>query len=865
MGILNQLSSFLSGNAIPLNDKFDNALNTLIEDIRKSSSNYYYANPTLNDYESYSALKDLNTEDKKELFFHVLDVFVHYRKKNTKKQSYSSDDLDRLKENTCSAILASFARSNMGFNDQEFIETYRAFVDLDRKEICSIVFVPIGLLTQQLTRHVKKNGLSPELKSFIEEALSWKEIAMRRSMFNTDLSKIKNKFETILLGEKGGAGAVPPYQFIEDQLGVQLNLEIKSMSAEDRKSYFKLFQNFAKSSGSKPSKKFLSDCGKLIDAIGQGKYKKRASSWIETIRSIREIETEHTNTYDDGTTYTWSSYVYLDDHSKTWVKGLVWSLVKFYDAHTISQIASLSETSFQKIPGVGARAAGIGNACLYTLANSKGLDGIGQLARLKLVVQQNNTKALIDKYLVQESEKRGISQAEIEELAVPDFGLHDECKIIDFEEYQFKYQIDNIGKISQSWIKPDGTTQKTAPTIVRNSAVLKKKLAKLKDEIKQVKKNLSAQRDRIDRLFIREREWDLEDFQKYYVNHGLVSFIARRLIWQFELNGNFVNVVYTEDKWCRIDGSEVSITHCNKVRLWHPIYSSIDELVSWRNRLADLRINQPTKQAYREIYLLTDAEINTKSYSNRMAAHILKQHQFNALTSVRGWQYSLIGAFDYGDTGTIAIKHLPEYEMTAQFWIEEINQEDAMTEAGIWTYISTDQVRFESLNSEVINLIDVPKIVFSEVMRDVDLFVGVTSVGNDPEWRDNGGLPQYRDYWTSYSFGDLNEVAKTRKSILEGLIPRLKIRDVATIDGKFLRVKGKKRTYKIHIGSSNILMEPNDQYLCIVPQRGKDKNTEGIFLPFEGDRGLSVVLSKAFLLAADEKITDETILSQINR
>ena len=66
-------------------------------------------------------------------------------------------------------------------------------------------------------------------------------------------------------------------------------------------------------------------------------------------------------------------------------------------------------------------------------------------------------------------------------------------------------------------------------------------------------------------------------------------------------------------------------------------------------------------------------------------------------------------------------------------------------------------------------------------------------------------------------------------------------------------------------GSTNILMEPNDQYLCIVPDRSQKDHTENVFLPFEGDTGLSIILSKAFLLAADDKITDKTITSQINR
>lgn len=136
------------------------------------------------------------------------------------------------------------------------------------------------------------------------------------------------------------------------------------------------------------------------------------------------------------------------------------------------------------------------------------------------------------------------------------------------------------------------------------------------------------------------------------------------------------------------------------------------------------------------------------------------------------------------------------------------------------------------------NLIDIPALPLSEVLRDVDLFVGVASVGNDPTWQDSGGLPAYRDYWTTFSFGDLSEVAKNRKEIITNLLPRLKISKVAQIKDKFLVVHGTLRTYKIHLGSTNILMEPNDQYLCIVPDRSQKSHTENLFIPFEGDAGL---------------------------
>ena len=97
------------------------------------------------------------------------------------------------------------------------------------------------------------------------------------------------------------------------------------------------------------------------------------------------------------------------------------------------------------------------------------------------------------------------------------------------------------------------------------------------------------------------------------------------------------------------------------------------------------------------------------------------------------------------------------------------------------------------------------------------------------------------------------------------MVPQLKIADPWRLTKRFLLVRGDVRTYKIHLGSGNILMEPNDQYLCIVPARGAANGGLGgkVFLPFEGDGTLAIILSKAFLLAEDKKIKDPTILQQL--
>ncbi len=535
---------------------------------------------------------------------------------------------------------------------------------------------------------------------------------------------------------------------------------------------------------------------------------------------------------------------------------------RFHDAKSLQTIALLVEKCFQKIPGQGPAAAGVGNAGIYTLAQSKGLAGISHLSRLKLRIRQNNTQKLIQKYIDEQAARLGIKPSQVEELSAPDFGMTEGQRVESFNDYQLTLSMTGVGTAELEWGKPDGKPQKTVPAFVKNNASLSAKLKKMREVAKQVKQASTTQRDRIDRLYTENMSWNLEDFSQYYLNHGLVSQIARKLIW----NMDDQPALFVEGQWQDVKGEPVALNDDVTIRLWHPIDSDAETVLAWRDRLDTLKIKQPLKQAYREIYILTDAELKTRIYSNRMVAHILKQHQFNSLAALRGWKYSLLGAYDDGRDGEITLKSLPAYNMTAQYWINEIvDDTDSFNDAGIWYYVATDQVRFSGDNDEDMALVEVPPLVFSEIMRDVDLFVGVASVGNDPQWQDGGpnARPDYREYWQSYSFGDLSEVAKTRKSVLERLLPRLKLRDVANIDGKFLIVKGKRNTYKIHIGSGNILIAPNDRYLCIVPSRAKDRNLSQVFLPFEGDTGLSIVLSKAFLLADDDKIKDPSIISQL--
>ncbi len=290
---------------------------------------------------------------------------------------------------------------------------------------------------------------------------------------------------------------------------------------------------------------------------------------------------------------------------------------------------------------------------------------------------------------------------------------------------------------------------------------------------------------------------------------------------------------------------------------------------AWRERLEAWEVRQPFKQAHREIYLLTDAERQTALYSNRFAAHVIKQHQFAALCHQRGWRYTLQGEWDSHNT---PILDLPAWGLRAEFWVNPVREEGSFLERtdlshrAVYLYLTTDQVRFYSADDLVpMRVADVPPLAFSEVMRDVDLFVGVAGVGNDPTWADGGPHGHFREYWQRYAFGELLGSAQTRKAVLERIIPRLRIADRCSLADRFLVVRGDLRTYHIHLGSGNVRMEPDDQYLCIVPKLGVGSGAPGkVYLPFEGDTMLSVILSKALLLADDRHIKDPTIRCQID-
>ncbi len=725
-----------------------------------------------------------------------------------------------------------------------------------------------------LQDHLKDHGLTPDLRKRVdnltkclEEGHSTEE-TRRWSARLKELGRLSTSTMPLVPGEAWSDAAIG---------------DIGAMEGEARAAWVDLLQRCARARGARPGKNWSGDAESLIEKIGRPVFDRALLHWFPLVDRPR------TRSVEGGSQWQADPNLLLQDENADILKALAWLCAGSEDAEVARALGTLALSAYRKVPQMGPRCVRVGDACVWALGAMPDAGGVGQLAMLQARVKFGTAQKGIEKVLATAAGRAGMSLREIEEISVPAYGLQEVgVRRAMLGEFGVELVVTGTSTTELRRIRPDGKPQISVPKAVKEHNP--EELKEIKAAATDLRKMLPAQRDRIENLYLEQKSWTYPSWRGRYLDHPVVGTLARRLIWKFTNRERTGAGVFHEGRIVGRNGHVLAwLDDSTRVELWHPMQEEPNEVLAWRDWLAELEIRQPFKQAHREVYLLTDAERTTRTYSNRFAAHVIKQHQFNALCAARGWKNKLRLMVD--DEYPPATLELPAWGLRAEFWVEGLgdNYGADTTEAGTYLYLATDQVRFYNIDarenyahaggggyaaefrgqgapSGPITLEEIPPLVLSEVMRDADMFVGVASVGNDPNWADGGPEGRYRDYWTSYSFGALSQTAKTRRQVLQRLIPRLKISDRCSLQDRFLIVRGDVRTYKIHLGSGNILMEPNDQYLCIVPTRGSSTGGLGnkLFLPFEGDRTLAIILSKALLLAEDTKTKDLTILHQIS-
>ncbi|MCL1895670.1 MAG: DUF4132 domain-containing protein [Clostridiales bacterium] len=370
----------------------------------------------------------------------------------------------------------------------------------------------------------------------------------------------------------------------------------------------------------------------------------------------------------------------------------------------------------------------------------------------------------------------------------------------------------------------NGKTLKSLPkALVKDPYV-----ADLKDAVKQLRDQKSRARYSFEAAMISRAEFSASEITGL-LNHLVLRGMVGSLV--FLADGGLGFPVLEGGKLCMVDaaGEVRKAAESEKFIIAHPCdFIANKQWSEFQQNLYRNKTVQPFKQVFREYYPMTEDEKEAVNVSRRYDGNQVQPKKTVALLKTRGW------TVDY-EEGLQRVWHKENlivrmYAMADWFSPAEIEAPTLET------------VRFFRRDKyELVPFADVPPVIFSETMRDIDLVVSVAHVGGvDPE--------------ASHS------TVEMRIAIARELLSMLSVDNVEFLTAH-AKIAGSLGEYSVHMGSG-VIHKPGTGMIAVLPVHSQARGR--IFLPFaDDDPKTAEVMSKILLLADDKSIKDPSILSQI--
>lgn len=392
------------------------------------------------------------------------------------------------------------------------------------------------------------------------------------------------------------------------------------------------------------------------------------------------------------------------------------------------------------------------------------------------------------------------------------------------QDYTVKIEIDELGQ-SSIICEKDGKVLKSLATKLKKEEYI--------EEIKTVHKTLKEQYSRSRKML----EQSMEDGIKFYAyelkklsTNPVIAPLIKNLVFKF----NDILGYYENNKLVGFDKKAKKITlieDINKDELLsiaHPfdLFNS-KQWAFYQQDILERQIKQPFKQVFRELYIKTKDELEMDK-SRRYTGQQIQPTKTVALLKTRRWVVD-----DYDGLQKVYYKENIIAKMYAMSdWYSPAEMEAPTIE---------DIVFYDRRTFETLTIKDVPDLIFSEVMRDIDLVVSVAHVGDvDPE--------------ASQS------TIEMRRAIVEFNAKLFKLKNVTFTESHAL-IKGTRAEYSIHLGSG-VIHQKAGATIEVLPVHSQHRGR--IFLPFvDEDPKTAEIMAKVLLFAQDEKIKDIFILEQI--
>ena len=386
------------------------------------------------------------------------------------------------------------------------------------------------------------------------------------------------------------------------------------------------------------------------------------------------------------------------------------------------------------------------------------------------------------------------------------------------EDVSLRLEIDPDGGVAVVCEK-DGKRLKSIPTrLKKNETVLRLTEAK-KELTEQYRRTRAFLEDAMtEEIFLTGTE--LQALRKNPVARTLVDSLIFKSGERFGLP--------CEEGLKDAEGNTLPWGACVSVQIAHPFHLfKAGGWHIWQGLLFDQKIRQPFKQAFRELYVKTADELG-RTDSPRYAGHQIQPKKAAAALKTRRWVADM------------------EAGLQKVFYQENIvavlyAQADWFTPADIEAPAIEGVGFLDRLTGKSLIIDGLPDVLFSEVMRDVDLAVSVAYVGGvDPE--------------ASHS------TVEMRRALLEFTLPLFSVSNVR-IEKNHAVIQGKRTNYTVHLGSG-VIHQQGGAMLQIVAVHSSHRGR--LFLPFlDSDPQTAEILTKVLFLAEDDRIQDPNILGQI--
>ena len=379
-------------------------------------------------------------------------------------------------------------------------------------------------------------------------------------------------------------------------------------------------------------------------------------------------------------------------------------------------------------------------------------------------------------------------------------------------------KIDDLGQ-SEIIYEKAGKELKSLPTKLKKDKYI--------EAIKEVHKNLKEQYRR-SRKMLEEAMEDGTEFYGYEIENlmtnPVIAPILKSLVFKM---GNDLGY-YVDKKLKSVKKKSVTIKDDSLLKIAHcfDLFES-GEWATYQKDIFDRELKQPFKQVFRELYVKTVDE-KGRDKSLRYAGHQVQPSKTVALLKTRRWIID-------GQEGLEKV-YYKENIIAKIFALA-----DWFSPADIEAPTLEEVQFFDRKTFKPILIDEVPDLIFTEVMRDIDLVVSVAHVGDvDPE--------------ASHS------TIEMRKAIVEFNCKLFKLKNVTFAENHAL-IKGERAEYSIHLGSG-LIHQKAGSAINVLPVHSQHRGR--VFLPFiDDDPKTAEIMAKVLLFAQDDKIKDVFILEQI--